>query len=83
MMSPTEGLKPLNGETPEEMLGTFRDYASRDKEYGKITFTRVQQRRLISLMDWAKDRTCLEEEVSFTDVMTRQELIHELERRQR
>ena len=31
MMSPPEGLKHLNGETSEEMLGTFRDYAWRDK----------------------------------------------------
>ena len=30
-MSPPEGLKHLNGETSKEMLGTFRDYASRDK----------------------------------------------------
>ena len=33
MMSPPEGWKHLNGETSEEMLGTFRDYAWRDKEY--------------------------------------------------
>ena len=31
MMSPPEGLKYLNDETLEEMLGTFRDYARRDK----------------------------------------------------
>ena len=31
MMSPPEGLKHLNGETSEEMLGTFRDYARCDK----------------------------------------------------
>ena len=42
-------------------------------------FTIVQQNRLISLMDWVKDRTQLEEEVSFPDGTTRQELIHELE----
>ena len=51
MMSPPEGLKHLNGETSEEMLGTFRDYDRRDKEDGKIILTRVQQRILISLMD--------------------------------
>ena len=34
---------------------------------------------LISLMDWVKDKTCLEEEASFPDVTTRQELIYELE----
>ena len=65
MMSPPEGLKHINGETPEENLGTFRDYARCDAEYGKIIFTRFQQTRLISLMDWVKDRTRLEEEVSF------------------
>ena len=42
MMSPLEGLKHINGETSEEMLGTFKDYARRDKEYGNIIFTRVQ-----------------------------------------
>ena len=67
MMSPPEGLKHLNGETSKEMLGTFRDYARSDKEYGNIIFTGVQQRRLISLMDWLKDKNRLEEEASFTD----------------
>ena len=62
MMSPPEGLKHLNGETSKEMTGTFRDYARREKEYGKIIFTRVQQKKLISLMDWVKDKTSLEEE---------------------
>ena len=42
MMSPLEGLKHINGETSEEMLGTFKDYARRDKEYENIIFTRVQ-----------------------------------------
>ena len=62
MMIPPEGLKHLNGEASKEMLGTFRDYARRDKKDGDIIFTRVQQRRLISLMDWVKDMTRLEEE---------------------
>ena len=62
MMSPPEGLKHLNGETSEEMVGTFRYYARRDKEDGNIIFTRVQQRRLISLMDWVRYKTRLEEE---------------------
>ena len=35
--------------------------------------------RLISLMDWVKDRTRLEEEVPFPYVTTRKELIQELE----
>ena len=60
MLSPPEGLKHLNGETSEEMVGTFRDYAWHDKEYGKIIFNRVQQRILISFMDWVKDKTRLE-----------------------
>ena len=60
IMSPPEGMKHLNGETSEEMLGTFRDYARRDKEYGKIIFNRFQQRILISFMDWVKDKTRLE-----------------------
>ena len=72
MMSPPEGLKHFNGETSKEMLGTFRDYARRDKEDVNIIFTRVQQRRLIHLMDWVKDKTRLEEEASFTEVKTMQ-----------
>ena len=31
MMSPPEQLKHLNGETSEDMVGTFRGYALRDK----------------------------------------------------
>ena len=78
-MSPPERLKHFNGETSEEMLGTFRDYNSSDKEYGKIIFTRFQQRRLISLIDWVKDKNCLEEEEYFPYGTTRQELIYGLE----
>ena len=51
IMSPPEVLKHLNGETSKEILGTFMDYAQHDKEDGNIIFTRVQKRRLISLMD--------------------------------
>ena len=47
IMSPPEGLKHINGETSEEILGTFGDYARRDKEDGKIIFARVQHRRLV------------------------------------
>ena len=79
MISPPEGLKHLNGETSEEMLGKFRDYARREKEDGNIIFTRVQKRRLISLMNWLKDNTRLEEEASFPDGTTSQEVIYELE----
>ena len=34
---------------------------------------------MISLLDWVKDKTRLEEEASFPDGTTRQELIYELE----
>ena len=61
------------------MLCIFRDYSQRDKEYEKIIFTRFLKRRLISLMDWVKDKTFLEEEASFPDGTTGQELIYELE----
>ena len=36
IMSPSEGLKHLNGETSKEMLGTFKDYSWRDKKDGKV-----------------------------------------------
>ena len=61
MMSTPEGLKHLNGETSEEMLGIFRDYYRRDKEDGNIIFTRVQQGRLIYLMYLVKYKTRIEE----------------------
>ena len=79
MMSPPEWLKHLNGETSEEMVGTFRDYSRHDKEHRNIIFTRVQRRMLIPLMDWVKDKTRLEEEASCPDGTTRQELIYEHE----
>ena len=79
MMSPPEGLKHLNGETSEEMLGTFRDYARHGKDDGKIIFTRFQQRRFVYLIDWVKDKTRLEEEASFPDGTTMKELIYKLE----
>ena len=79
IMSLSEGMKHLNGEKSEEMIGTFRDYARRDASDRNIIFARVQQRRLISLMDWVKDRDNREEDVSFSDGTTRQELIQELE----
>ena len=62
MMSPPDRLKHLNGETSKEMFGTFREYDWRDKEDVNIIFTRVQQLRLISLMDWVKDKTSIDEE---------------------
>ena len=79
MMSPPEGLKQLNGETSKEMLDKFRDYDRRNKEGGNIIFNRVQQRRLISLMEWVKYRTLIEEESSFPYGTIRQELIYEPE----
>ena len=79
MMSAPEGLRHLNGETSEEMLCTFRNYARRYKEYGELVFTRVQQRLSVYLMNWLKNNTRLEEEASFPDGATRQELIYELE----
>ena len=79
MMSAPEGLKYLNGETSEDILGTFRDYARSEKEDGRIIFTRFQQMRLISLIKFVKDKTRLEEEASFPDETKRKELIYELE----
>ena len=56
-------MRHLNGETSEERLGTLRGYARHDAGEGRIIFTRVQQRRLISLIDLVKDRTHPEEEL--------------------
>ena len=79
MMSSPKGLKHLNGETSKEILGTFSNYAWRDKEDGNIIFTKVKQIRFISLMNWVKDNNCLKEESLFPDGTTIQEVIYELE----
>ena len=51
-----EGMRHLNDESTKGMITTFRDYVHRDVVDGKIIFNIVQQKRMISLKDWVKDK---------------------------
>ena len=74
-----EGLFHLVDETNEGLQSAFREYSRRDKADGKIIFTRVQQKRLISLMDWVKDRARLNEIIEFEGDTNRVEFIADIE----
>ena len=78
MMSAPEGLTHFNDETTEGMISTFRDYSRRDAADGKIVFTRVQQKRLISLKDLVQDKDVLKEDIEFENGTTRSEFIAEI-----
>ena len=70
-----EGMRHLNDESTEGMIATFRDYGRRDVADGKIIFNRVQQKCMISLQDWVKDKVRLQEEAEFETQTTRAEFI--------
>jgi hypothetical protein len=75
MMSAPEGLNHFNNESTEGMVSTFQDYGRRDVADGKIIFSRVQQKRLISLKDWVKDKVRLKEEAEFANGTEQAEFI--------
>jgi hypothetical protein len=79
MISAPEGLKHFNDETTEGMVSTFRDYSRRDAEDGKIVFTRVEHKRIISLKDWVQDKDVLKEEIEFEIGTTKTEFIAAIE----
>ena len=58
---------------------TFRDFGRRNANDGRIIFSQVQQKRLISLMDWVKDKSRLNEEVTFENGTTRNEFVTDIE----
>ena len=70
-----EGMRHINDESTEGMIATFQDYGRRDAADGKIIFNRVQQKRMISLKDWVKDKVRLQEEADFETGTTRAEFI--------
>ena len=74
-----EGMVHLNDESTKEMIAMFRDYGCRDVVDGKIIFNRVQQKRMISLKEWVKDKVQLQEEVDFETRTTRSEFIKAIE----
>ena len=66
-----EGMRHLNDGSTEGMIATFRDYDCRDVAGGKIIFNRVQQKCMISLKEWVKDKVRLQEEAKFETGTTR------------
>ena len=74
-----EGIRHINDESTEGMMVTFGDYGRRDVADGKIIFNRVQQKRMISLKDWVKDKVRLQEEAEFETGTTRAEFIKAIE----
>ena len=79
ILSDPEVLMHLNDESTEDMITTFRDYGRREMTDGKIIFSRVQQKRLISLKDWVKDRARLKENDEFEDRTDRATFITTIE----
>ena len=79
LLSSTEGLGYLNDETEEGMIATFRDFGRRDANNGRIIFSRVQQKRITSLMDWVKDKVRLDEPTDFKAGTDRAKFITQLE----
>ena len=74
-----EGMRHLNGGSTKGMIATFRDYGRRDVADGEIIFNRVQQKRMISLKGWVKDKLRLQEEVEFETGTSRDEFIKAIE----
>ena len=74
-----EGMRHLHYESTEGMIATFRDYGRRDVADGKIIFNRVQEKHMISLKDWVKDKVRLQEEAEFETGTTRAEFIKAIE----
>ena len=74
-----EVIRNINYESTAGMIATFRDYYHRDVADGKIIFNRVQQKHMISLNDWEKEKVRLQEEVEFETRTTRAEFIKAIE----
>ena len=74
-----EGVRHLNDESTEGMVATFRDYGRRDVADEKIIFNRVQQKRMISLNDWVKEKVLLQQEADFETGTTRADFIKTIE----
>ena len=72
-------MRHLNDKSTEEIIATFRYYVRRDVADGKIIFNRVQQKRMISLKDWVKDKVRIQEEVEFETRTNQAEFIKTIE----
>ena len=65
MLTAPKGIDHLNDESTEGMLSTYRDNTKRTAANRKIKCTQIQQRQIISLKEWVKDRFRLEEYAIF------------------
>ena len=74
-----EGRRHLNNELTEGIIAIFRDYCRIDVADGKVIFYRVQQKWMISLKDWVKDKVRLQEEAKFETGTTQYEFIKAIE----
>ena len=70
-----EGMRHLNDGSTKGMITTFRDYGLRYVADGKIIFNRIQQKRMIALKDWVKEKVRLQEEAGFETGTTWAEFI--------
>ena len=72
-------MRNLNNESTEGMITTFRYYGRRDVAEGKIIVNIVEQKRMISLKDWVKDKVRLQEESEFETRTTRADFVKAIE----
>ena len=68
MMTDTKGIGHLNVKYSEGIQLDFSGYAKGTPEARRSTVTRVQQKRLISLMYWVKDKHRLKEPTEFYNI---------------
>ena len=78
MLTEPEGIGHLNDEDAEGIQSACSAYAKRPTAT-RFTVTRVQQKRLISLMYWVKDKVRLGEPTEFADTYVEADLRGEIE----
>ena len=74
-----EGMHHINDELTKGMIATFQDYSRRNVADGKIIFNRVQQKCMIFLKDWVKDKVRLQEEAELEIGINQSEFIKGIE----
>ena len=79
IIPPPENLKHLVHESADDIQATFREYGRHSTSDGKLIVTRVQQKRIIALMNWAKDKHRLCKDESFKAGTTKTQFLKEIE----
>ena len=79
MLSAPEGLEHLNQQITDGLMSMYREYSKISVADGKIIFTCIQQRRVISLKDWVKDKMRLQETPTFVANSTRPDFIRAID----